>query len=189
MPTADARDLSMLTRCIELSRYATTQGENPFACIICNGSEIVAETTTRAVRDGDITRHAEMLAVSQAQSKLKSKNLSMCAIYSNVEPCAMCSFCIRETGISRVIFCIPSPIMGGLSRWNILKDAGISDALPEVFGPPPEIVSGVMEDEAERVWRDWHPLDWTFLRYRHAMGSDAPMRPRWSWRCLLPWLE
>jgi tRNA(adenine34) deaminase len=185
--TADARDLQILARCIELSRYATTQGENPFACIICEDSETVAETTTRAARDGDVTRHAELLAISEAQSKLKTKNLSNCTLYSNVEPCAMCAYCIRETKIRRVVYSIPSPVMGGLSKWNILKDAGICDALPELFERPPEVVGRVMEAEAERVWREWHPLDWAFLRYRHAIGSDAPIRPRWSWRRLFSW--
>lgn len=169
--TANAHDLAMLGRCIELSRYATTQGENPFACVICDGPEIVAETTTRAARDGDVTRHAELLAISQALAKLKTRNLSRCTIYSNVEPCAMCSYSIRETGIRRVVYSIPSPIMGGLSKWNILNDADISKALPELFHQPPEIVGGVMEEEAARVWREWHPFDWAFLRYRHAIGK------------------
>jgi tRNA(adenine34) deaminase len=183
--TIDARDQVMLARCIELSRQATVQGENPFACIVCDGPEIVAETTTRAARDGDITRHAELIAISQAQAKLKTRNLSNCTLYSNVEPCAMCSYCIRETKISRVVYCIPSPVMGGLSKWNILKDVGICDALPELFDRPPEVVGGVMEEEAERVWREWHPFDWAFLRHRHAIGTETPMRRRW-WRRLLP---
>jgi hypothetical protein len=50
-PIADPFDTQMLMRCIELSRQATRDGENPFACIICDGDRIVAETTTRAARD------------------------------------------------------------------------------------------------------------------------------------------
>ena len=126
-------DTQMLRRCIELSRQATRRGENPFACIICDGDRIVAETTTRAARDGDITRHAEMIAISEAQHTLGTAKLAHCAIYSNVEPCAMCAFCIRETGIRRVVYSIASPVMGGCSKWNILGDAELSDALPEVF--------------------------------------------------------
>jgi tRNA(adenine34) deaminase len=176
-PTADLFDTQMLTRCIELSRQATHDGENPFACIICDGDRIVAETTTRAARDGDITRHAEILAISAAQQALGTGSLAQCTIYCNVEPCAMCAFCIRETNIRRVVYSIASPVMGGLSKWNILGDTEISDALPEIFQPPPEIVGGVLEAEAEQVWREWHPFDWAILRQRRAMGNHDGAAP------------
>jgi tRNA(adenine34) deaminase len=165
---SDPYDIEALTRCIELSREATRQGENPFACLICRDKQIVAAAITRARRDADITRHAEMIAISETQKKLKTKDLSDRAIYANVEPCAMCSFCIRETGIGRVVYSIPSPIMGGYSKWNILGDSDISNTLPEIFREPPEVIGGLMEAEAEMVWREWHPVDWAVLRYRHA---------------------
>lgn len=47
----------------------------------------------------------------------------------------MCSFAIRETRIGRVVFSIKSPMMGGLSKWNVLRGTEASHALPEVFGP------------------------------------------------------
>ena len=165
-------DTQILARCIELSRQATNRGENPFACIICDGDRIVAEATTRAARDGDITRHAEMLAIADAQQSVGTDKLARCTLYSTVEPCAMCAFCIRETNIRRVVYSIASPVMGGHSKWNILGDAELSDALPEVFGTPPEIVAGLLEAEAERVWRDWHPLDWAILQHRRAIGNS-----------------
>ena len=57
-----------------------------------------------------------------------------CTLYSNVEPCAMCSYCIRETRIRKVVYAIRSPIMGGHSKWRILQDPQISSVIPEVFG-------------------------------------------------------
>lgn len=199
-PATHAFDTQMLRRCIELSRQATRDGEHPFACIICHGDRIIAETTTRAARDGDITRHAEILAISEAQRSLGATSLAQCTIYSNVEPCAMCSFCIRETNIRRVVYSMTSPLLGGLSKWNILRDADISDALPELFQPPPEIVGGLLEAEAEHVWREWHPFDWAILRHRRAMGDhdgDAPVTAsnsalvsarRSFWQTLRSWL-
>jgi tRNA(adenine34) deaminase len=171
-PTDEPLDTQMLRRCIELSRQATHRGENPFACIICDGDRIVAEATTRAARDGDISRHAEMLAIADAQQAVGTAKLARCTLYSTVEPCAMCSFCIRETNIRRVVYSIASPVMGGYSKWNILGDTELSDALPEVFGTPPEIVAGLLAAEAEQVWRDWHPLDWAILQHRRAMGNN-----------------
>lgn len=55
-PITDAIDLKMTARCIELSRIATGEKEYPFACVICDSDEIVAEATNRVKRDSDVTR-------------------------------------------------------------------------------------------------------------------------------------
>jgi tRNA(adenine34) deaminase len=165
-----AIDLAMMERCIALSATAIRNGEFPFASLICKGAEIVVEVTNQVARNSDVTRHAELLAVSQAQAILGRKNLSDCSIYSNVEPCVMCSFPIRETRIGRVVFAIASPKMGGLSRWNVLRDADLARAMPEAFGPAPEVISGLMRREAARVWWTWNPLIWAIIRGRGCFG-------------------
>ena len=64
----------------------------------------------------------------------------------------MCAFAARETRIGRVVFAIKSPMMGGVSKWNVLRDTELSNAMPEVFGPVPEVVAGLLQEEAERIW-------------------------------------
>jgi tRNA(adenine34) deaminase len=165
-------DLKMMGRCIELSRLATLEGEFPFASVISKHGEIVAEAANRVARDGDVTRHAELLAISKAQESLGKGQLGGCTLYSNVEPCAMCSFPIRESRIGRVVFAISSPLMGGFSKWGILGDQEISTVMPEAFAKPPEVVAGVMRREAEKVWRNWNPLIWGVIRYRGCFGTE-----------------
>jgi len=167
-------DEKLMARCIELSHAASKAGEIPFAALISRGEEIVAEATNRVVRDCDITRHAELLAISQAQKVLGRRILSDCSIYTNVEPCPMCSFPIREAQLERVIFAIRSPLMGGMSRWNILRDSEISDSMPEAFGDVPEVTAGVLVEEAEHVWRNWNPIAWGVIRYRGLL--DRPQQ-------------
>ena len=109
-PTVLDSNVRLMRRCIELSRIATLDGEFPFACVISKGGEIVVEAANRVARKGDVTRHAELLAVSAAQEKLGKGKLKGCTLYSNVEPCAMCAFPIRESRISRVAFSLSSAI-------------------------------------------------------------------------------
>jgi tRNA(adenine34) deaminase len=166
-----ARDAAMMERCIALSQRAIDLGEYPFAAVICRGDEIVAETTNEVAMSQDVTRHAELNAVSAAQKKLARKDLSDCALYSNVEPCVMCSFPVRETRIKRVVFAISSPMMGGYSKWSVLRDGELSCAMPEAFGPVPEVIAGFMRSEAERVWWTWNPLIWAIIKHRGCFGS------------------
>jgi tRNA(adenine34) deaminase len=166
-------DARMMRRCVDLSSQAIDQGELPFACVICRDGEVVAEAINRVAQDRDVTRHAELLAISSAQVVLGRKDLSDCTIYSTVEPCPMCSFPIRETRIGRVVFAISSPMMGGLSKWNVLGDAEISNAMPEAFGGIPEVTGGLLYREAAAVWRNWNPLIWIAIRFRGCLG-DSP---------------
>jgi len=166
-------DVRMMARCVELSSMAVGQGELPFSCVICRDGEIVAETTNRVVRDSDVTRHAELLAISEAQRVLGRQDLSDCTIYSSVEPCPMCSFPIRETRIGRVVFAISSPMMGGYSKWNVLADNEISNVMPEAFGDAPEVSAGLLYRQAAAVWHKWNPLFWLAIRFRGCLAEPS----------------
>ncbi|MGZ9104724.1 MAG: nucleoside deaminase [Rhodoplanes sp.] len=163
-------DTRMMRRCLELSRAAGKAGELPFAAMICRDDVVISETTNQVTRDGDVTRHAEILAISQAQRATGNTNLQGCTLYTIVEPCPMCSFPVRETRISRVVYAISSPVMGGASRWNVLGDSDLSKRMPEAFGAPPEVVSGVLSKEAASVWRKWNPIVWGVIRLRGVFG-------------------
>lgn len=164
-------DKIMMERCIRLSAKAPRSGELPFASLICKDNELVVETTNHVARDGDVTRHAEIVALSEAQKTLGRRDLPDCTLYTNVEPCAMCSYAIRETRIARVIYSIKSPMMGGLSKWNVLRDPELSRAMPEVFGPVPEVIAGLLRREAESVWSKWNPLYWSAIRLGGYLGG------------------
>src|SRR5262249_6917924 len=94
-----------------------------------------------------------------------------CTLYTNVEPCVMCAWMVRMTGIKRVVFAIDSPVMGGHSGWNVLADAGLHRKLRFFFRKPPEVVAGVLTGEAERVWSDGRPVLWQMIKMRGVFGG------------------
>jgi len=166
-------DVAMMRRCIRLAATSTQQGELPFAALVCKGGDIVVEKTNQVVQSADVTHHAELAAISEAQKILGGGDLSGCTLYTIVEPCAMCSFAVRETGIGRVVFSIRSPVMGGLSKWNVLRDTELSHAMPEVFGPVPEVIAGLLGPEAEKVWQAWNPVFWAVIKNRGYLGGET----------------
>ncbi len=168
-----AIDTAMMERCIRLSAIAAQGGEFPFASLISVGGEVIVEIANEVAKSADVTRHAELMAVSEAQKILGRKDLSDCTLYSNVEPCVMCSFPIRETRISRVVFAISSPMMGGVSKWNVLRDSDLSRKMPEAFGPVPEVVVNFMRRDAEKIWWKWNPIIWAVIKRRGCFGAHA----------------
>jgi tRNA(adenine34) deaminase len=117
-----------------------------------------------------------VIALSQAQKVRSRKALRAATLYTNVEPCAMCSYCLRETQVGRVVYAIGSPVMGGDTKWNILQDDHMTDRLPQVFGVVPEVVSGLLHDEAAAVWREWNPAAWHMIeRLGFMTDPSAPL--------------
>ena len=169
-------DLEMMERCIGLSKTAAALGEYPFSALITRETSIVAEMPNRVARDADVTRHAELVAIAEAQKQFGTSNLAGCSLYCSVEPCVMCSFPIRETRISRVVFAIKSGLMGGKSRWNVLTDPLLSERLPEYFGSPPQIIEGLLANTAEDVWKTWNPDVWRAFQERGMFGGHDRSR-------------
>jgi tRNA(adenine34) deaminase len=112
-----------------------------------------------------------VVAISLAQKELRSVSLDDCEIFVNAEPCAFCCYAIRESRIRRVVFGLSSPHMGGVSKWNVLADSGLNAAMPEVFSPPPEIISGFMAKEAEQALIEWNPLIAEVIKRRGLFGA------------------
>jgi len=172
--TIDAVDRAMMERCIALAMRSADLGEYPYAAVICRNGEVVCEAMNSVRRDRDVTHHAEVVAISEAQHRLNRVSLEDCTMYANAEPCALCCYAMRETRIGRVVFGVPAPLTGGVTRWNILADTKLSNILPEVFAPPPEIVSGFMREEIESAIARRVPLAWEFIRARNIFGGPVP---------------
>ena len=67
---------------IELSRIAVSKGEYPFGTVIALNGQIVSEAINRTVREGDITRHAEVIALSHAQKAIGREKLQPYTLYT-----------------------------------------------------------------------------------------------------------
>jgi len=171
---AQATDEHMMRHCFALAAKSAEKGEYPYGAVIVRNGIIVAETTNRVAYDRDVTRHAEMVAICVAQEALGSTDLADCTIYSNMEPCAFCSYAIRESRIAKVVYSMRSPIMGGASRWNILGDRRLSDAMPEVFAPPPVLLAEFLPEEGHATLRRSSPVVWTYMLARGLLVTPSP---------------
>lgn len=168
----ESLDRQMMTRCIALAIESGADHEYPYGVVICRGGHIVAESTNRVAHERDVTRHAEVVAISRAQKLLGTITLDDCVIYVSAEPCVYCCYAIRESRIGRVVYGLRSPYMGGVSRWNVLEDEQLTSKMPEVFNPPPEIVSGFMAEDVEQALLRWNPVFWGAVMARGLLVSD-----------------
>jgi len=66
-------------------------GGYPIGAVIVKGNDIVAMGRSKARVNNDPTCHAEIDAIRNATSKMKSIFLEDCVLYTTHEPCAMCA--------------------------------------------------------------------------------------------------
>ncbi len=145
-------DVFWIQRCIDLAHEGLKSGEAPFTSLITYQNELLVESKNGA--SSRISDHAEVLVLDMAHKLTGSHNLKDCTLYTICEPCPMCSFMIREYKIQRVVFSLHSPYMGGFSKWQVLQDSEITQ-FEKYFGPIPEILGGVLEEESRKIFSDF----------------------------------
>ncbi len=97
-------DTAMMQRAIALSVHAGEEGEYPYGVVIARDGKAVTESINRVAHEQDVTRHAEVVAISAAQKALDTVSLDDCTIYMSAEPCVYCCYAIRESRIGRVVY-------------------------------------------------------------------------------------
>ena len=132
-----------MRRCLQLAEMATLAGDTAVGALVVCGDEIVGEGVERTRATLDPSAHAEVEAIRQACQHLAKLDLRGCSLYSTVEPCVLCGYAIRRTGIASVVYGVPAGQAGACtSSYAILADRSL-DGWPRV----PEVTSGVLADE------------------------------------------
>lgn len=89
---------------IAQARAALAAGEPPFGVVILDADQQVAAATHDEVnRRGDMSAHAETLAV-RAASRALGPSLKGCSLYTTCEPCPMCFTAAWLAGISSLVY-------------------------------------------------------------------------------------
>lgn len=96
--------------------------EVPIGAVIVRGGKIIARAFNQVEELKDATAHAEMLALTQAESAVGDWRLTDCTLYVTKEPCPMCAGAIVHTRLARVVFGA-SDVKGGAagSAMNLLQ--------------------------------------------------------------------
>jgi tRNA(adenine34) deaminase len=148
-----------MRRCLELAEIAALAGDTAVGALIVCGDHVVAEGVERTRATLDPSAHAEVEAIRHACRSLETLDLRNCSLYSTVEPCVLCGYAIRRTGIAHVIYGVPAGQAGACtSSYAILADRDL-EGWPQV----PEITGGVLADECLAA-----------LRRRRTRPKDSP---------------
>jgi tRNA(adenine34) deaminase len=151
-------DQYFMGEALRQAHKAWAREEVPVGAIIVHQGKIIARAHNQVETLKDATAHAEMLAITQAESVLDDWRLTECDLYVTKEPCPMCAGAIVHVRLRRVIFGCSSPKDGAAG--------GVVDLLRHPkLNHQCMVTSGVMENESAEMLR-------AFFRERRDAQSN-----------------
>lgn len=127
--------MSVMDKAIAQARAAAARGEVPVGAVIVDGNgTVLAAAGNETVARGDMTAHAEMLALRDAAAQVASGRLDGCDIYVTLEPCPMCAQALSLARVRRLYFGAYDPKSGGVEHGPRVFDHGSAHHKPEVYG-------------------------------------------------------
>ncbi len=139
---------SFMGRALSLARAGAAAGEVPIGAVVVKDGAIIAEAHNTPRTDHDPTAHAEILAIRRAAKALGDERLIGCELWVTLEPCAMCAGAIAHARIARLYYAASDPKGGAVEHGARVFDQ------PQCLHRP-EVYSGIAEDEAADLLRDF----------------------------------
>ena len=134
---------------LEEAAKALKRGEVPVGAVIVEASgDIVARAGNETRERLDPSAHAEVLAIRQACTTLKTERLVDCDMYVTLEPCAMCAALIANARIRRIYFAASDPKSGGIQQGARVFDREQTHHIPEIY-------TGIGEEKAVKLLRNF----------------------------------
>ena len=103
---------------LKQAKKAFKYEEVPVGAIIVKNNKIISQAHNRKEKNMDVTKHAEIIAISNACKKVKNWRLDDCSLYVTMEPCMMCTGAINQARIKKIIYGIRNEKTGFSKHLN-----------------------------------------------------------------------
>ena len=137
------QDKIYMRKALLQAKYAFEDDEVPVGAVIVYENKLIAQAHNQIERLKDPTAHAEIIAITQAASFLKSKWLEKCSLYVTIEPCCMCAGALILSRIDTVIFGAADPKTGAFGSKLNVNDLGLNHKI--------KVIKGVLEEDCSLI--------------------------------------
>jgi len=153
-------DAHFMAEALRQAAKAYAAGEVPVGAVVVFEGRVIARAWNQVELLKDATAHAEMLALTAAESAIGDWRLTGCTLYVTKEPCPMCAGAIVHCRLDRVVFGAPDAKGGAAGgALNLLQFPTLNHRC--------EISSGVRRDECAGLLK-------SFFQERRSEKTNAP---------------
>lgn len=139
-------DAYFMREALRLARRAYEAEEVPVGAVVVREGRIIARAWNQVETLTDATAHAEMLAITQAESVIEDWRLTDCDLYVTKEPCPMCAGAIVHARLRRVIFGCSDAKGGAAGGWiDLLRTTQLNHRAEVVAGVEAEACAGLLK--------------------------------------------
>ena len=133
---------------LRLARAGADSGEVPVGAVVAMAGEIVGRGWNSPVARHDPTAHAEILALREAAARIGNYRLENAALYSTLEPCAMCAGALVAARVGRLVFGARDLRFGGVRSKFQIADS-------DLLNHRVEVVENVLAVECVELLREF----------------------------------
>jgi tRNA(adenine34) deaminase len=152
-------DEHFMREALRQAQKAYEAGEVPVGAIVVRAGRIIARAWNQVELLKDATAHAEMLALTQAETAVGDWRLTDCDLYVTKEPCVMCAGALVHVRMGRVVFGCADLRSGGAGGIiNLLQHPALNHRC--------DISSGVLQNECATILQD-------FFRKKRGRTGDT----------------
>lgn len=127
----------------EEALIAAGEGEVPVGAVIEKDGRVIAKAHNRCIAQRDMTKHAELMAVSDACKALGSPYLADCALYVTLEPCPMCMGAVINARLGLLVY--------GADDFNYGACGGYVNLSAHPYAKNLQIYAGIMQKECAEL--------------------------------------
>ncbi len=125
---------------------AQKAGDLPFGAVVVCKDKIVGKGKCENNTSGDVTDHAELIAIRAACKNLGTNDLKNCSIYCSNEPCVMCAAGIFQAKIPYVVIGASRDDLKSLRPRKIRIDNLADDSGYEI-----KVIKGILKDQVLKL--------------------------------------
>ena len=141
-------DLDYMKIAYELAKEAGFAGEIPVGAVVVLNDKIIGKGFNKRESKFDISSHAEIEAIKDAEKTLGNWRLDGAALYVTLEPCLMCSGAILQSRVSKVVFGSRDEKDGAIVSNYFVFDPPCSHERPLVYGD-------ILKEECDALLKDF----------------------------------
>ena len=120
---------------LEEARRAGALDEVPVGAVVVLEGRVIGLGRNRMVADRDPTAHAEVVAIRAAAEAAGNYRLVGAALYTTIEPCAMCCGAALHARIGRLVYGAADPKTGAArTLYRLLEDSRLNHQVAVVAG-------------------------------------------------------
>lgn len=137
-------DLFFMKEALKEAELAYKENEVPIGAVLVDNltHKIISKGHNKKEATYDVTNHAEIICIREAEKNYQNWRLDNCTLYVTVEPCTMCASAIIQSRISRIVF--------GISEYETGGFGGKLD-LTKSFPNPLVVEHSILEKEIKEL--------------------------------------